>query len=455
MSKIVLGEEQLQALDLIKKFVKSNEKVFTLIGYAGTGKTTLIKEIIDYFEDNYIRYAIAAPTHKAKSVIKYNIDRDVSTVHSLLRLSPQIEIMDLDLRNLQFITSSTKTTLDGIPTKGIVLCDEASMINDFLYKLLLEKCNLLKTKIIFVGDMAQLKPVNEDYYSLVFSNPNKFELTKIYRQSIDSAFSDVLPILREQVIPRFKTSIRSNGSIICTPTAKELFEYGVPAFKKAIKDRNIFETKLLAYTNKRTQALNYKMREILFGKESEYEENEFLTAYENFTYGLTTYWNSMDYVVAAPPIKVSRNIPHFMELPGYMLELYDYGTDTTDEIFILSRNIDYKYYHSLAHLIETTRTEAVIRKQQKDRGSSLMWQKYYSIINSFASPIDLYFDGRLVKKKTFDYGYGCTVHKSQGSSIDSVFIDMKDIGVCRNEMELRQLQYVSVSRSKQNAYLLQ
>ena len=43
----------------------------------------------------------------------------------------------------------------------------------------------------------------------------------------------------------------------------------------------------------------------------------------------------------------------------------------------------------------------------------------------------------------------------QGSSINNVFIDMKDIGICRDELELRQLQYVSVSRAKTNAHILQ
>ena len=48
-----------------------------------------------------------------------------------------------------------------------------------------------------------------------------------------------------------------------------------------------------------------------------------------------------------------------------------------------------------------------------------------------------------------------TVHKSQGSSINNVFIDMKDVSICRDKEELRQLQYVGVSRTKTNCYILQ
>jgi hypothetical protein len=42
----------------------------------------------------------------------------------------------------------------------------------------------------------------------------------------------------------------------------------------------------------------------------------------------------------------------------------------------------------------------------------------------------------------------------QGSSITNVYIDMKDILKCRDEEELRQLQYVALSRTKNNIYIL-
>ena len=99
--------------------------------------------------------------------------------------------------------------------------------------------------------------------------------------------------------------------------------------------------------------------------------------------------------------------------------------------------------------------KAIEAKQQRSRRASFLWKDYFNILGSFASPIDLYYDGRMVRKKSFDYGYAMTVHKSQGSSLNNVFIDMKDINKCRNKDEFRQLQYVSVSRTKNNAHILQ
>ena len=99
-------------------------------------------------------------------------------------------------------------------------------------------------------------------------------------------------------------------------------------------------------------------------------------------------------------------------MKGFCLSLYDYGNKSSDEIFILSKNTPKIYIDSLSNLIEETRLRAVEAKQRKERGSGLLWKKYYDIINSFACPFDLTYDNRVIKKKTFDYGYSCTIHKS-------------------------------------------
>lgn len=449
-----LGEEQELAINAIIEFITNSKEIpYSLIGYAGTGKSTIIKCLVDYMEDEGINYVLCAPTHKAKSVMKYATDRDAMTVHQVLKLTPNIEILELDLRDLQFMMNKVKTV--EIPYKGVIMCDESSMINDALFNLLNSKCKECKAKIVFIGDIAQLKPVKSVYSSLVFNVKDLSELKTIYRQSEDSGLVTVLPTLRTSSIGKFKDAYGKEGSLITTCSAQELFTYALPCFKTAIENKDIFEAKMYAYTNVRSQALNSKVRHILFPGEEEYYQGEILTAYENFSYGWMDYFNSMDYIIDEVPRKYDKMIPNFTILPGYMISLYDTAEKNSGEVFILSRDIPSKTFQALSSLIEVTRNEAVIAKQERRRGVSLLWKEYYDIINSFASPIDLYYDGRVIKKRTFDYGYASTVHKSQGSSINNVFIDMKNIAICRDEMELRQLQYVSVSRTRKNAHILQ
>lgn len=76
------------------------------------------------------------------------------------------------------------------------------------------------------------------------------------------------------------------------------------------------------------------------------------------------------------------------------------------------------------------------------------------MVKSFATPKDIMWDNRVIKKKTFDYGYASTIHKIQGSSLKTIFVDMSNILICKNINEIRQMQYVSLSRTKTDAYIL-
>ncbi|MDA3855105.1 MAG: AAA family ATPase [Candidatus Woesearchaeota archaeon] len=451
-NKIILGKDQLGALQSMKDFINSSKISFSLVGYAGTGKTALIQYIINYLEDKFIPYTLCAPTHKAKVVLERFTGREGMTLHKLLSLSPMIEVMNLDFNDLKFTSNFFSNTF---PYDSIIICDESSMINDDLYDLLTERCKQFRCKLITAGDRAQLKPVNSITHSKVFDNPNKALLTNIYRQSKESGLVDILPILREQIIPEFTPSLGEDGSLYCFDNAKDFVMESLPYFRKAIKNSDILEAKILAYTNNRVGAFNKKMKTLLFGDKKEYNKLEILTGRENLSFNKTKFWNSMDYIIADEPRPSEVFIPGFLKLPGYYLNLYNASTKNIEEIFILSKQISKDYLDSLAYHIEITRLKAVDAKKRRSRQASMLWKEYYKLIGSFTSPVDLYYSNRLIRKKSFDYGYAITTHRSQGSSINNVFIDMNNIKRCRDKEELRQLQYVSVSRSSHNAYILQ
>lgn len=453
MEKILLGAEQQIALNLLVDFIDSEKLAFSLSGYAGTGKTFLVKALIENLESNRISYELCVPTHKAKTVLERFTSRDAMTIHRLLALSPNIEILKLDLNYLKFLTRDNKLMM--FPIDGIVVCDESSMVNDDLFDLLLEKAQQFRSKIVFIGDKAQLKPINAFTHSKVFKLKDNFTLTKIYRQKEESGLTTVLPTLRTQTIHRFEEAIGTEGSLFCTSNIRDFIVSSVPSFKKAIDNADILEAKFLAYTNSRVEAFNSKMEQVLFGDKSEYNKKGLLTAYSNTEFNKNKFWNSMDYPIINDPIKLDVHIPGFVKLPGYRLRLYDSSYDYNSEVVILSKDIDKDYYTSLAAYIEEIRVRAVNLKKTFAMGASKAWQHYYGVIESFTTPVDLYYDNRLIRKKSFDRGYAVTVHKSQGSSINNVFIDMKSIAQCRDNQELRQLQYVAVSRATTNAYILQ
>jgi len=449
-----LGQQQKEALEQIIAFFHApNKRAFSLEGYAGTGKSFLVSYIIEYLESKYINYVLAAPTHKAKVVLERFTKREGMTLHKLLSLSPNIEILNLDFNYLEFLIKGKKDS--QFPIKGVVICDEGSMINDDLFDLLLKRAKANKTKILFVSDKAQLKPVNGKEYSKIYQLKDNYTLTKIFRQDKESGLNEVLPILRTSPINVFKTVIGKEGSIYCENNIKDLFIKAIPSFKKAIKNQDILESKLLAYTNTRVEAFNIKTKELLFSDNKQYNKFEMLTCYDNITFEDENFWNSMDYIIVDEPIRIRVNIPNFISLPGYSLNLYDSSSKSIKNISILDKDISSDYLDSLAVFIEETRLKAISLKKINRRQSAIYWNKYFRILESFTLPYNLYYDGRLIRKKSFSSGYSTTVHKSQGSTYNNVFIDMKDLGICKDYQEWRQLQYVAISRTKINTYIYQ
>lgn len=454
---VELGEQQQEALEAMIAFLKDKSKrAFSLIGAAGTGKSFLMKTLIRYMEsEGETDYTLCAPTHKAKLVLSRFADREAYTLHQLLQLSPNIEILELDFKDLKFIVNDKKIRM---PVGGVVVCDESSMVNDDLFDLLIEKCTNFNCKVIFVGDKCQLRPVNSLTTSKVFNLQDRYTLTKIYRQAENNALMPILTTLRSETIDMFHSVRSEDGSLYCYSDVKPFLKSAVPAFKAAMRSGDILATKILAYTNAMVASYNNCIRRVIWedAKEMPYHQFEFLTAYENLEFNSIKFWNSMDYIIVDEPKKRDSYLPGFMSLPGYELTLYDSSTNDRTDIFILDKDIDSDYTQALASRIEGIRLQAInLKENGRHQQAKLAWKAYYDLVGSFTSPIDLYYDNRLIRKKSFDYGYACSTHKSQGSSYGTVFVDMRNINICKDEDERRQLQYVALSRTRTDAHLFQ
>ena len=322
------------------------------------------------------------------------------------------------------------------------------------FDLILDRCKKNNCKILFCGDIAQIKPVNSEQTSKVFTVEDTYYLTEIFRQENDSALADILLKSRTEFIDWFETKESSNGSILVTNQPKDFFLDSIEHFKVAIEKQDILETKILSYTNERVEIFNNKIHHYLFG-DVEYAKNEFLTCYDSVEFNYNSFWNGMDYIVIEEPTPIDLYIPNVGEFPGYNLKVYDSSEKKEVDFNILSKSLTYNQIQRITGMIEQIRIDAIEAKKFKSRQSSELWKMYYQMINSFTTPFDMYYDNRLIRKKTFDYGYAITLHKSQGSTINNVSIDMKSISQCRDEMEKRQLQYVALSRTKNNVYILQ
>jgi len=158
---ITFNNEQTDALNKIKHWLMNGDLFFTLSGYAGTGKSTILKKILDNYNGNVV---VSAPTHKAKKVIANVTGKRGQTLHSLLGLRPDVNLDDFNPNDPQFNPIAEPKITDF----SFVVIDEASMINQELYKLIHSNVLNSKTKVLFVGDPAQIPPVGEKE-SVVFN----------------------------------------------------------------------------------------------------------------------------------------------------------------------------------------------------------------------------------------------------------------------------------------------
>lgn len=165
----MLSQEQTDAVNILFNEIKSKQ-VQTLGGYAGTGKTTVIKYLFQKFNDHKIRPVICAYTGKAVNVLR-NKFLESQTLHSLL-YTPEYD-HNGDICGWILVSNYKINSC-----YDVIIVDEASMVDRSIYN------DLVNTDlpIIFVGDHGQLEPIsNSDNFNLMRTPDVKLET--IHRNS--------------------------------------------------------------------------------------------------------------------------------------------------------------------------------------------------------------------------------------------------------------------------------
>ena len=141
---IILSEKQKEAIRAI-----NDNNVTIITGGPGTGKTTIIKSIIEIYKQKKNKIVLCAPTGRAAKRMTETTGEEASTLHRLL------EIGKVDEESL----FKKDNEYQGAPIDGdIIIVDEVSMVDMFIMSYLLD-CIYKGTKLILVGDCDQLPSV--------------------------------------------------------------------------------------------------------------------------------------------------------------------------------------------------------------------------------------------------------------------------------------------------------
>lgn len=453
-----LNEQQIECLEQISNFlINKTERVFTLMGYAGTGKTTITKVLLKWIDNHFkfYDYAVTAPTHRAKCVIELLSGEKAKTLHSLLGLMPNLDVEKLNIKNLKF-NSKKKATMP----LNLLIVDEASQVNDLLNDIIFEKSTNASCQVLYIGDKAQLKPVEQNHTSSVFEYEHKYELTKVERQKDGNPLGSILFDIRNN--HTFKTDIfpfvdnlnSKNEGLICLNKSGEFLQQATIGLNNVINQNNFLHSRILTFTNDRSALYNKLIRKKLGFSEKEYSQYELLMGFANvghneFSDGLI---NSNDYIITNKPLLINKRLGS-STIKGYNVDLTSTDKKTSLNQFIISTENSQEVISELAEYIENVRLSAIFEKNYKIAGR--LWRDYYTICDSFLSSMDLIYDNRVIKSKSIDYGYSITIHKSQGGTFNTVYVDHRDIDIANNfDKEMRnQLLYVAMSRCSNQVVL--
>ncbi len=431
-----LNSEQTEVKEEMRHFLKTREKFFLLSGGAGTGKTYTIGALIAHLqaENERLWIACSAPTNKAVKVIKTSTKQwqthniDYGTIYQFLGLT-----MDYDEEGSKVLVEGKMSTMDKY---DVVIIDESSMVSSKLWHLLKQIVRENHLKIIFVGDNAQLNPVNEDE-SPVFSQVTlRTELTQIMRTQsynpvmdlIQSARAKVFDFEQELLLENSYNFEKTNGVWILN--RQQWLKQIIRAFQSPNYYDNPDYVKVIAWTNRTVNNLNDYIRNALYHNTKErFVIGERLIATET----IFDYINEKDIIINNSEeftvIKIRKSVSED-NYNIWQLQVLD-SVEDTHWIQVIDQSSIKNFQTNLRDLADEARTKQMTKCKNP-------WTDYWKHKNRYAN---------------VNYAYSITSHRSQGSTFNNVFVAQNDIFCNPNLIERYRSLYVSYSRTSERLFV--
>lgn len=463
---ITYNKEQQSAIINAVAFLKHNTdptQYYVIEGKAGTGKTTIAKEILKEFEDEQIY--VAAVSHKAKGVIKNSFGEDTrgKKFFSIASLLGMKGINDNDTQTTKFQVGTKVPLLDNPP--ALLVIDEASMITEDVLKKIIDINSSLSRpfQMLFLGDIGQIQPIRDDqseFYrthkdllnkkSDIFNSKHKSKLITRVRQGEANPilpYADYFWENSQKENPELNPTqhivrnnqITDNGSLLFSNSEAEVLNSVIKAVKNAVEKGLTNHVKIVTYhVNEKTE-LNQKIHEALFGKDSDYSKGDMLIL--NSPYDLpdvnATMENSSEIQIKSiQDTDVDEFGVHTLYLETNGTAYTRTGNEQKDCVIqVVSRNDIGLYNRKLQELASHAKrqTNRALKKQA--------WGDFWEYKGRYAD---------------VDFGYAITAHKSQGSTYDIVVVDEKDImgTSATSNQEKSELIYTALTRPRNTAIVI-
>ncbi|MDU4756657.1 MAG: AAA family ATPase [Veillonella sp.] len=490
-----LTSGQKKLVEELESFINNDSQhIFLLKGYAGTGKTFILKGLVNYLRSIGRSSSLSAPTGKAALVLREKTGKVATTVHSMVYSLDQLEEYGENKESETFKLIFQLKDNEN-PTDHVYLIDESSLLsnavndNEFIRfgsgRLLDDLMHFInldsndhKKKVIFIGDDAQLAPVKMDYspalakeyFVDIYGSDcpiQEFKLTEVVRQKASSLILKNALRIRDDLSQDIfnQLSIEQDDSeVISLQTNQFLNAYMMNCDNRIDEDSIVIASK-----NDTVCTYNKLIREALFPEEEEVVPGDRIMFTKNtFIEGKRVYNGEFATIVSVGEVEkrvISLNkdtqIPlnfrsveiEFINEAGirtvaWTLLIEDLlaspnSTLTTDEQKALYRDFCIRNGNALTALSKK------IKEDTEDSNGKSNRIKY---INS-NERLQIMKDDRYFNAVQAKYGYAITCHKAQGSEWKTVFLDPHYYQNILSANGFRWL-YTGLTRASDKLYLI-
>jgi hypothetical protein len=468
--EFALNEGQQKAFDLMKTFISKDsiEDVFILKGYAGTGKTTLLRYFIEQCCKEKKTVTLMASTGRAAAVLKVKAKFNATTVHSVVYKFDEVKATSEDAWKLdgdekgQLYLNFTPCLINGSDLTDVYIIDEASMISGFTNTDISEtkfgSGNLLQdffkviehAKVIFVGDPCQLPPVDELSFSAALDkdflvenykkNVIDFELTEIQRQIETSEILHIAAPLRQQIV---SNKIPNSPKIIVSSYFKDvkLFDSTEMLIQQFLSTYKIMGSEnciFITHSNKEAFANNQRIRSFLFPSKDSVQPGDVLMIIKNCM--LTGLRNGDQVIVQEIGLREERAKLIFVKI-----KVKDINSGIVYETMLIETllnaanpALDPSYSRGMIIDFDMRMREVKIPRNSSDYKLKMKNDAYINALQS-------------------KYGYSITLQKAQGGEWQHVFLNViNSIYVSKFDgkpQDIVKWFYTAITRTQKYLYL--
>ena len=422
---------------------------YILRGYAGTGKTSLVKTLVRTLPHIGMKYVLMAPTGRAAKVLSSYTGKDASTIHRRIYQAKTFPDGSIRITRAENKYKNALFIVDEASMIGEVKeFGESSLLDDLLgYVFSGESCRLL-----LIGDTAQLPPVGSakspaldcEYLKSEFPiTAATFELTEVKRQALESGIlynaTDLRQLLSQNLYEYALPLFHLQGFGDIQKIEPEAFE---EMLHNAFANTSDNEAVIICKSNKRANMFNQAIRGRILNIEGELATGDKLMVVKN-NYYWTEGNETMSFIANGDMAEI-RKIKHFDEMYGFRFADVELSfTDYPD-----APNLEAKI------LLDTLNSNSPsLTEEENKRLFSTIEEDYMDIPNRRERYKEMkknpWFNALQVK-----FAYALTCHKTQGGQWANVFIDSSMNQKETLEVEDLRWLYTALTRAQERVYFV-